>query len=103
MWIIQLKFYTGRCDFLTWRIISPGNAVQISIKTFAAQKKAVALESLPIDSRIRVLFSESYLGTYFWTRANISQYDTAKTSLKMMECEDGGRAKRLSPKRGLIL
>ena len=86
MWIIQLKFYTGRCDFLTWRIISPGNAVQISIKTFAAQKKAVALESLPIDSRIRVLFPESYLGTYFLTWAYINQYDIAKTSLKFMEC-----------------
>ena len=50
MWIIQLKFYTGRCDFLTWRIISPGNAVQISMKTFAAPKKAVALETLLVDS-----------------------------------------------------
>ena len=47
----------------------------------------MALESVFIDSLIRVLFSKSYFGKHLLAQTYISLYGIPKTSLKIMEYE----------------
>ena len=45
----------------------------------------MVLESVFIDSLIRILFSKSYFDKHLLAQTYISQYDIPKTSLKIME------------------